>query len=291
MKKLVNLSFALSFYILLSGCREIPPIIDFGDKTKDTTYISANIPLPVKTKIFIEDLTGVRCQNCPKAAERLKAIMDANPDNTVALGVYFFPLFTLTAPWENFDTLNTIDADVIYTNIYNSPGNIPIGGVNRKLFNGETSISISSTKWSGYADLVKAQESPVIIGATVTSFDDVSRKAIIHVKVTFTKPYSEELDLSVYLTESKIISKQSKDLGVLDSFYVHNHVLRKSLTSYPLKVNSVIKGNYEAGRVFEKDFEVVLKNKWKKENCSFAIIVNGINANTEVVQAEELHLD
>jgi len=288
-----NLSFPFLFVLFCSliSCRELPPLIDFGVQLRDTTYVTGAIPAQEKTKIFIEDLTGVRCNNCPKAAERLHNIIVANPGNVIGVAVYSYSISTLTAPWENFDTLNTIDADVIFNTIYGSPSAIPAGGVNRRVFPGETSTNVSSTKWSGYADLVKIQESPIVLSAKVMNYDDVTRIAKIQVKVIFAKAYKEALDLSVFLTESKILSKQKLEDGTEKDDYEHNHVLRRSLTSFPLKTNAQTIGNYEAGRVFEKDFEVTLKSKWKKQNCSFAIIVNHIdNSSKEVVQAFELPL-
>ena len=295
MKKFINIIpalLALLVILLFIGCREVPPTIDFNPKVNYKTSISSTIPVAEKTKIFIEDLTGVKCSNCPVAANIIKTISDANPGNVVAIGVYPFALPQLTAPWKGFDTLNTKDADDIFSNIYGNPTAIPMGGVNRTIFNGETSVTLSRSKWSGYADIIKLQESPVVITIKIVSYDSVAHKAIVHVTVLFAKPYSEELNLSIYLTESKILSKQIMPDGITKDDYEHNHVLRKTITSFPLKITKDKIGNYGAGRIFDiDDFEVQLHPKWKAENCSFAIIVNRSDINSkEVVQAAELDL-
>ena len=292
MKKFLSPLCVLWVFLLFAGCREIPPTIDFSPKLNYKTSVSASIPMAQKTKIFIEDLTGVKCPGCPNAAIRLKAISDANPGNVIALAVYSFSLAPLTSPWKDFDTLNTKDADDIFSNIYESPTAIPMGGVNRTIFNGETSVTLSSTKWSGYADVIKVMESPVVISSEIVSYDSNTYKAIVHLTVSFAKSYSEELNLSIYLTESKIISKQRMPDGSDKDDYEHNHVLRKTITSFPLKITKDIIGNYEAGRLFEvDDFEVQLNKKWKKENCAFAIIVHRSDTKSkEVVQAAELVL-
>lgn len=283
--------------IFFSACTEIPPFIDFSVKVDgllDTTYLTTSIPAPVNTAIYIEDLTGVNCSNCPKAADKIKEITAANPDHTIALGVYPWSLTGLTAPWPGFDTLNTNEADDIFNNVYNSPSAIPCGGVNRKLFSGETILSISYNKWAGYADLIKVTESPVIITGTILKYDDVTRKARIRAKVVFPKSYTPSLNLSVFLIEDNILSKQHMPDGTKKDDYVHNHALRKAITPFngvTLKIDAGTNGNYEAGRVFEKDFEVTLSSKWKDTECGIVILANRYEAgNKEVVQAAHIEL-
>lgn len=292
-----NMQVLLLGLIILSGCKEIPPFIDFTEKVdglKDTTYIGT-APTAVLKAIYIEDLTGVRCNNCPKAADKIKEIHTANPGVPfVAMGVYPYALSNLTAPYPGEDTLNTGVADDIFNNVYNSPSAIPTGGVNRKLFAGETSLNISYNKWSGNADVVKVEESPIVLTAQLVSYDDVTRKARILTKITFSKKYDASLNLSLYLTESKIISKQTMPNGSLNDTYEHNHALRKAITPYngtPLKINTSTVGLYEAGRVFEKEFEVSIDSKWFKDNCSIVILVNRFDASSkEVMQATEVEL-
>jgi len=282
------------FVLTIAGCREIPPTINFntsGGGDWDTTYLNPSSPAAVMTEIYIEDITGVKCNNCPRAADKIKEIKTNNPGKVVSLGVYTYALDKFTAPWTGFDTLNTNEATDIYNVVYKSPSLLPTGGVNRALFNGETSLYFSYNKWSGYADQIKVKESPAVINGQILSYDNITRKAKIRVKVEFSKAYSEPLNLTVYLTESKIISKQSMPTGQLDSFYVHDHALRKTITSYegiPLKINSSVKGMYEAGRTFERDLEFEISKKWAKENCGFIVLVNRFDADSkEVVQAAE----
>jgi hypothetical protein len=299
MKKatLINSFVVLLGISLFIGCKETPPFIDFTKKVIgliDTTYTTSNIPATVLKKIYIEDITGVRCNNCPKAAIKVHEISDANPNNVVALGVYPFALTNLMNPYPGFTVLNTLEADDIFANVYNSPSAIPTGGVNRKIFSGETVINVSYNKWAGFSDIIKAEESPVIISSEITKLDTINDKARVSVKVLFTKKYDESVNLSIFLTESKILSKQSMPDGSAKDDYEHNHALRKAITNYagiPLKINVTTNGNYEPGRVFEKEFEVDLDSKLKIENCGFIILVNRFDANSkEVLQAAELDL-
>lgn len=297
MKKTVKIAGILFSAFLFYGCKETPPAIDFSEKVIgliDTTYVTSNIPNAVNKMIFVEDLTGVRCNNCPKAAAKIHEIILANPDKVVALAVYPFTLNTLMSPWTGFDTLNTQIADDIFVNFYNSPSAIPAGGVNRKIFNGESSTNISYNKWAGYADEIKTEESPIIVNAKIVSYDSITRKGRISLKVVFAKAQISPVNLTVYLTESKILSKQLMPDGSTKDDYEHNHVLRKAITNYsgePLKIDGSTLGNYEAGRTFEKEFEVLIDSKWKSENVGFVILINKFETNNkEVLQAAEIDL-
>jgi len=297
-KVLAAPSFIIIILIFIFGCKEVPPFIDYSIKgigLRDTTYMNVTVPPANNTVIFMEDLTGVRCNNCPKAALKIKEISVANPENVVAVAAYPWALKTLMDPYPGSEVLNTNEADDIFKNIYLSPSGIPGGGVNRKVFNG-TSINTSISQWSGNADIIKVQESPVVIARELLKYDSISKKARIRVKVVFTKNYTEALNISVFLIESKILSKQLlPDLaGTIDDKYEHNHVLRKAVTSYngiPLKIDAATTGNYLSGRTFEKDFEVILNERWKWNNCGFVILVNRFDDNSkEVLQASELNL-
>ena len=246
MKKPLIKIFLLNFLLvlLISGCKETPPYIDFSKKIiglRDTNYVGTNTPSPVMKKIYIEDLTGVRCNNCPKAAVNIHDISLANPGKVVALGVYASTLTNFMTPWPGFQNLSTTVADNIFKDIFKSPGAIPTGGVNRKVFPGEA-ITVSYNSWSGFADIIKMEESPVIIKDSLIAYDSILRKARILVKLIFTKKYIEEVNLSLYLIESKIISKQSMPSPATEpkDDYEHNHVLRKAITNFsglPLKIN------------------------------------------------------
>lgn len=279
------------------GCKEIPPFINFEIPNAgllDTTYLESSVPASVKTIVLIEDLTGVNCSNCPKAADKIKTIKTANPNKIISIGEYPWALSTLTAPWDGYDTLNTKEADDVFINVYNNPPGIPTGGVNRKLFSGETTLWVSYFNWSGYADIVKDLDSKCIVKTELVSKDTILGKIKIKVKLTFTEQYDKQLNLTVYLTESKISSKQHMPDGSKKNDYIHNHALRKAITPYsgtPLKMN-LISNSYEKGRVFEKEFELQMSPKWKIKNCEIISFVNRFdNDSKEILQAAELLLE
>ena len=91
MKSYIVLFFCiLSFSVSFTSCDYVkipcpvgPPI----DTTGCTTFTFTANPSPVK-KILVEDYTGFRCPNCPKAADTLKAILASYPGRVIGMGVH-----------------------------------------------------------------------------------------------------------------------------------------------------------------------------------------------------------
>ena len=60
---------------MFSACEEVPPAIDFSEPvvpSKDSTYTVSTEPPAQHKAVLIEDITGVRCINCPDAALKAK---------------------------------------------------------------------------------------------------------------------------------------------------------------------------------------------------------------------------
>ena len=100
-----NVVFSLIvFLFFLLACEEVPPRVNFTEATLsiDTCYqISEDeIPLNSKKNIYIEDITGVQCPNCPRATERIKEIKGIFPGSVVSVALYTsnFPGLTLPKP-------------------------------------------------------------------------------------------------------------------------------------------------------------------------------------------------
>ena len=89
-----NLTLVCIVFFAIS-CKESNPPIDFGKAgvtlLNDTIYTlaSGDIPVAENRAILIEDLTGVRCPNCPQAADVAKHIEDTMSSTEVFIvGLY-----------------------------------------------------------------------------------------------------------------------------------------------------------------------------------------------------------
>src|SRR5688572_24500027 len=85
--KLFRLSLLFLIPLTFLSCEEEPPFIDFSPpyKTKDTTYINLTIPPAQNKAVLIEDITGVRCVNCPDAAKKARDIVTAKTEDSVVV--------------------------------------------------------------------------------------------------------------------------------------------------------------------------------------------------------------
>ncbi len=274
MIKGVNFSswlFALA--VLIGGCKEIPPNIDFSDPVvlaKDTTYITNDLPSGIKNNVLIEDISGVKCNNCPKAAKIAHDIQDNNAEGrVVVMTLHIMELPQLTSPYSTSnDTFNTVVSSEIATTRYiGNISGLPTGGINRKVFDGQTQTYLSYTTWESHVDELLKEEAKAAIDLEVAAKEN--RKFLVNVTSTFLESDETPVYMSIYLTESKIISKQLSTDGPIDD-YEHNYILRQGITN----VSGIkLADKVEEGRVFEKGVEFEIPNKYDLENCNIVVLL------------------
>ena len=156
---------ALSFVLLFTACEEIPPNIDFSPpyKTKDTTYIVGAVPAAQHKAVLVEDITGVRCVNCPQAAAKAKEIVtEKTEDSVVVMSLYINQLANFTTPWDGFPLLNTAIASTI-VDFYGIPSGLPSGYVDRAVFAPQTVRFYAYTTWKNLVNQRLQLSTPVNI--------------------------------------------------------------------------------------------------------------------------------
>ena len=90
-------------YVVLSAmiwmfvsCEEEPPILRKAEKPLlDTAYLMG-APSAEPKRVWLADITGVKCTNCPEAAEIAHQIYKDNPGRVELIALYptFFPSLT-----------------------------------------------------------------------------------------------------------------------------------------------------------------------------------------------------
>ena len=281
--------FSLLLVWLFSfGCEEIPPPIDNGDGAlvlRDTNYVLPSLQEPAQDKgILIEDLTGVRCPNCPDAAMRAKELKDNNPDRVVVVGLYTEQPNNLTFPHSGDDDLRTVQATNLYTNIYGSPP-LPGGGVNRKIYSGQNQINQVHALWGSSVQNEKPLKTVVNLSVEVQQKDDSTY--VVQSKFTFNEELNSQSFVSIMLLENEIHASQSTDTGD-NHEYIHQHVLRTMYTPYN---GSPLYDSPEKGRVIEKGWEFVIPKGIDLSKASIVVLVNRNDAdNKEVLQCLEVKL-
>jgi hypothetical protein len=280
---------ALGLFVLAFGCKEQPPFIDYNPPivlAKDTCYMATNIPQKQDKRVVVEDISGVRCVNCPQAATAAHNIKDNNPDRVTILTLHSNGFSAFTHPYS--DTFNTLEATLIIEQLtIGTIAGLPIGAVQRKIFPGKSGTVTPYGTWAGYAASELLLKADVNVELDVIT-DKPNRKVTANVKSSFTSANDTAVYLTLILTESHIISEQdSKDS--LITRYEHNFILRKTITPYN---GILISDKAIMGQVCEKGFEFEIPKKYNYDNCSVVALVHRreIGKNIEILQSAEVEL-
>ena len=248
------------------SCEEEPPPIKFTEKPLLDTVYQASAPSAQTKKILLSDITGVRCNNCPRAAELAKKISADNPNRIEIIALY--PnAGTLTFPWDGYDTLNTTDADQL---IGTKPSSLPVGMVDNISYNG--SVFIGELAWAAAVNQQLPKTTPVNIQIK-TSWLNAEDKARLEVKAIANTAANINTKWIFAVVEDDIKGKQSDSRlpSGYDEQYKHSHVLRQVVGS-PFG-DPVFTGMVNAGATREKHVFIPRNKKWNADNLHIMVWV------------------
>jgi hypothetical protein len=284
----------LVLLIFLFGCEESLPPIDFNTaNTGEWTYAvigEADVPAAQEKTIVIEDLTGVRCSNCPKAAETAKNIKELYKERVAVIGVYPQEPKNLTTPYKDFPDLRTDNAQLVASNLFDFSNQLPGGGVNRRLFDGKTTLNVPFNSWLNASDEIKTETSLLNIELTKTEVSE--REFTIRTDLTFTaKPIGNPF-ITILLLENNIAHPQTNTTGT-DYDYVHQHVLREMYTPYngsPI-FSATTSLAPDRGVTAKKEWTITIPDHVNVAEASIVVFVNYNEAtNKEILQCKEVKL-
>ncbi|MBR9859895.1 Omp28-related outer membrane protein [bacterium] len=286
----LNALAVLGLIVFFSACTETPPSVDFSSpelfliKEESSKLNESERPDPQFKNALLEDITGVRCTNCPDAAKKAKAIKDANPDRVVLVGVYTSLYTNLTQPHHDDLDLRTQVATDIHGVLYGSPP-LPGGGVNRVKFDGQSGITLLKEQWATRVNDQLEEISEVNLDANLEWVNDttVDINAVIH----FNKDRDDQVYFSIMMLEDGLVTAQSDKPGLIEE-YEHEHVLRKMYTPYngtPLITEA------EEGEQLTISWRVYLPDNVSFDKSSLVLFLNLNEDDTkEVLQCTELKL-
>ena len=105
-----------------------------------------------------------------------------------------------------------------------------------------------------------------------SKLDDATGKLTIKVMGKLINQYQQligdDAHLTVYLTEDKVIGKQSTGGSIAKPRYTHNHVLRKIVTG---TLGDALQTN---GNSYENDYEIELDDAWESKNMHIIAFVS-----------------
>lgn len=237
-------------YILLLGFLMVAAC----DPIKESDRLIYEKPEAAKRVVLLEDFTGQRCVNCPKAIDVIEQLQNVyGEDVVVAVSIHAGPLgFAGNA--------NAIGLSTAIGDEYYSHWNLeyqPVGLLNRQ-------GPLNYPEWSAAVkeELLKPSKLNLsgkaeIIGNNI----DILVQAIGTDGTTQGK-------MSIWLLEDSITALQLMPDGVADYHYVHNHVLRTT-------VNGAWGDDFyvEEGQTVKKEMSLPIDVQWNPRQLSIVAFV------------------
>ncbi len=187
------------------------------DEDERLIYVA---PAEVSRAVLIEDFTGQRCVNCPKANEEI-ALLQAQygRENVIAVGIHSGPFGHRTTLSSPLMPLATETGDLYYRHwaIQSQPGTMVnrSGGV---IYDpSQYAVAVNDALQKPTPLTLTLKEARVTGGVLTVSVEALSAEALSG-------------RLQVWLTEDNVVATQYLPDGSTDREYVHQHVFRASLT-------------------------------------------------------------
>jgi hypothetical protein len=272
-----NILFLFGLIIFFSACEE------------KMVVIPEFVPIQSGKVVLVEELTGVRCPNCPAGSERLASIMSLYPDNMITIGVHGTDL---TKPLEEskYDFRN--DDAIALENFLKPYLGKPAAYFNRVQFDelgGDWGNSFNG-QWQGY--LERELEKQQVMELTITkSYDPTTRLLEITVGALALEDLNGEFKVTIMLTESEIEDAQDDQNTIIEE-YTHDHVLRKIITNFD---GDQFADKLEKNIPFTKPYTYTVPvdetGLWNDDHIEVvAFIANAEGDSEEILQAAQTHL-
>lgn len=258
------------------------------DKVTDI-YETPPAPEDNRRKILIEDYTGHKCGNCPRAARFIyDSLQTTYPGQIITFSVHAgFYAKPLPLPGAGCDTVDyRTDAGNKWDTLFQvtAQGN-PTGMVNR--VKDATDHVLYSSEWASASAKLFEKEADALIDIERT-YNSGSRALSTTISTEFLNSLPGSYKLVVVITENNLVSCQKDDdaTPVIVQDYVHKHVLRGAINGH---LGDAIALNPEEGDTESKTFNYTLNANWVDTNCSIVAFVYD-EATYEIIQAEEIKL-
>ncbi|MCR4853037.1 MAG: Omp28 family outer membrane lipoprotein [Prevotella sp.] len=201
---------ALMGILICTACSNI-------DEDERLIYVQ---PAEVNRCVIIEDFTGQRCVNCPNATAAITQLQEQyGKDNVIAVAIHSGPFAHRNSMSSPLLPLGTELGDEYYNHwgIEMQPG---------VLINRTGGPIYDPSQYAAAVNVALQQTSPL----TINLLTDLSDNELT-IMVQYTSLVDTDAKMQVWLTEDNIVDTQYMPDGTINREYVHNHVLRQSLTT------------------------------------------------------------
>ena len=266
--------FFLLFLFFFSACTEIPPEIPSGG--------GSNPGNDQEKQVLIEEFTGVRCVNCPAGSAQIQDLLATYGERLVAVSIHAGE-YSPPLPESQYD-FRTDEGDQLIDYL-GAPFGYPSAVIDRKQFSGEFSVQLSQSKWAGYIAQELAEAAQVKINIE-PEYEESSRNLMVKITVFPQEDLSDDLNLSVMITEDGIADYQVTPSGTVPD-YEHRHVLRDMLTPYD---GEPFAGPLLSGSELVRQYSFALPQAWVAAHCHVVALVSKAGASKEVLQVHQVSI-
>ena len=271
-------TIGLAVLILFAGCDKIE-----GPYGNSTINNGGNNGDNAVRKVLIEDFTGHKCGNCPRAAEKLSQVHNLYGNQVISFAVHagFF-----AKPENGYyaTDFRTPTGDALNTFFGNSAAGLPNGLVNRKQFNGTAIVDYNA--WpTRVGELLQTPPDAQII--LEPQYNISTRTFKIDASIKVLQNIDEATNIIYYLSEDSIVGYQ-KDYSLTApgdiSQYYHRHVLKSAMNgTWGTELSSAA---LSQGETLQSTFTVAIPSDWNESKVS-VIAVLYRKSNKEIIQVEE----
>ena len=259
--------------ITLTICMMACDIIPEGDRIKPAQ------PVDSQKRILLTEFTGMKCVNCPRAAELAHSLLETYPENIVVVAMH--PASnSFTQPFEDIYDLRCPEADEYYKYFGGAPTtSFPKGVFNWKKYN-----NLYLQNDGNWEALMTAELNvmPDVLAGLEVAVNPQKAESMADVKVTVTAQTEvNNAALVLMITEDAVLAPQAFPEGEQHD-YEHNHVLRTVLNGTWGENIAPI----EAGDTWEKELTCGFDEDWDMQNCNIVAVLIDIDTH-EVINCVE----
>ncbi len=283
MKTLQQTLFFVLILLIGLACSEVPTKISpIGDQL-NCQVADYELVKNQPRQVLIEEFTGVQCRRCPGGSRVIDDLIGIHGEQMIAISIHA-NRFAIPIPASSAHDFRT-DAGEFLFSFLEEPLGYPSGVVNRKLFNGQSSLQTGKEEWPGMVQ-EELNGVPKVKLFIQQNFDPISRELTAEVSIFVEETIEEEeVRISLSITEDDIVDWQFTETADVPD-YVHKHVLRGMLTNF---AGNPIDEKLTAGTQLCKSFIMTLPNDWIADNCHLIAFVHLEEADQRnVLQAESV---
>ncbi len=267
--------YVIFLYVFLLG---LTSCSWFDDDKGATPCDDDNATVPV---VLIEEFTGHKCGNCPKADAKMKFIKEEYCKQVAYVQIHSGYFAEPDESGLYITDYTTPEGDSLFDTYEAGEVGLPNAMVNRKRFYGD--LVLPPTHWEEAVNNSLPQEAFCRIYQDV-SLSASTRTISIDIEFTFLQPTNDSLFYNVYLVEDSLLSWQKDYITEPEDKpdYPHRYVLRSAPLGY--KGAFLHKGVLLNGDILHRQFRFSFGKDFVPEQLYIILFVGNAETN-ELLQS------